>query len=265
MSERVVIVTGAAGAGAGGSGKAIAKRFAEDCDTVVIVDINEAAGKAAEKEFIDAGYKAKFVACDLCDEEQVKNAIDVTVSEFGKIDVLVNCAFAIIDDKCIADIDVDKFDKMISINLRGHFLMTKYALPHLLKQKGSNIVNISSIGGCVGEASGCAYGAAKAALINLTLNTAAQYGRAGLRCNAILPGLILTKEMEEMLPEENKAYFKILDKQILLGRHGNCEDVANATFFLASDKASFITAATLNVDGGILSHNPTWGDLAGIY
>lgn len=260
MSERVVIVTGAAGAGAGGSGKAIARKFAENGDTVIIIDINKEAGALTEKEFTDAGYKARFIATDLCEEEQIKNAIDETVKEFGKIDVLVNCAFAIINDRCVADMDTATFDKMISINLRGHFLMTKYALPHLLKQEGANIVNVSSIGGCVGEASGCSYGAAKAGLTNLTLNTAAQYGRLGLRCNVVLPGLILTKAMEENVPDEMKGYFAMLDKQILLNRHGNCEDVANAVHFLASEEASFITAATLHVDGGILAHNPTWGD-----
>ena len=260
MSERVVIVTGAAGAGAGGSGKAIARKFAEEGDIVVIIDINKEYGAITEKEFIDAGYKAKFIATDLCDEDQIKNAINETVAEYGKIDVLVNCAFAIINDRCVADMDTATFDKMISINLRGHFLMTKYALPHLIKQEGANIVNVSSIGGVVGEASGCSYGAAKAGLTNLTFNTAAQYGRLGVRCNVVLPGLILTKAMEDLAPEENKAYFKLLDKQILLDRHGNCEDIANAVEFLASEKASFITAATLNVDGGILAHNPTWGD-----
>jgi len=260
MSERVVIVTGAAGAGAGGSGKAIARKFAEEGDIVVIIDINKEAGAITEKEFVDAGYKAKFIATDLCEEEQIKNAIDTTVAEFGKIDVLVNGAFAIINDRSVADMDTATFDKMISINLRGHFLMTKYALPHLVKQDGANIVNISSIGGVVGEANGCSYGAAKAGLINLTRNTAAQYGRLGVRCNVVLPGLILTKQMEEMADEGTKGYFGLLDKQILLNRHGNCEDVANAVLFLASDKASFITAAALNVDGGIISHNPTWGD-----
>ena len=261
MSERVVIVTGAAGAGAGGSGKAIAKKFAQNGDTVIIIDINKEAGAITEKEFIDAGYKAKFIATDLCEEEQIKNAIETTVSEYGKIDVLVNCAFAIINDRCVADMDAATFDKMLGINLRGHFLMTKYALPHIMKQEGGNIVNVSSIGGCVGEANGCAYGAAKAGLTNLTYNTAAQYGRKGVRCNVVLPGLILTKAMEDMSDDASKAYFGLLDKQTLLTRHGNCDDIANAVYFLASDEASFITAATLNVDGGILAHNPTWGDI----
>lgn len=261
MSERVVIVTGAAGAGAGGSGKAIAKKFAKNGDTVIIVDINKDAGTKTEKEFIDAGYKAKFIACDLCEEEQIKSVIENTVSEFGKIDVLVNCAFANFGDANVGDIETSAFDKLIRINLRGHFLMIKYALPHLVKQNGANIVNVSSIAGQVGELGSCAYGAAKAGLINLTRNVAAQYGRAGIRCNAVVPGLILTKETEDSVPPEIKVFFDFLDKQTLLNRHGNCEDIANAAYFLASDEASFITAVALNVDGGIASHNPTYGDI----
>lgn len=261
MSERVVIVTGAAGAGAGGSGKAIARKFAKNGDTVVIVDINKEAGAAAEKEFIDAGYKARFIPCDLCEEEQVKTVIENTVNEFGKIDVLVNCAFANFGDANVGDIETAVFDKLIKINLRGHFLMIKYALPYLVKQQGANIVNVSSIASQVGELGSCAYGAAKAGLVNLTRNVAAQYGRAGVRCNAVIPGLILTKEMEESVPPEVKVFFDFLDKQILLSRHGNCEDIANAAYFLASDEASFITAVALNVDGGIVSHNPTFGDI----
>lgn len=267
FKDKVVLVTGAAGANAGGSGRVAAYKFAEAGAKVVLVDLNAEIGKMVEADMLSKGYEAMFVCCDVCQEDQIKNAIEKAVERFGKLDVLVNNAYFSAQEGLLADTPTEVIDQMITINFRGHFLFCKYAIPELIKQESSAIVNLSSISGVTGEIGYAAYGAAKAAVTSLTRSVATQYGRNGLRCNTVIPGLILSDEMIKMLvaqmPEMEKT-FADLDKHILLNRHGRGEDVANAIFFLASENASYITAQTLVVDGGITKHNPTWADQMGL-
>ncbi len=259
MNEKVVLVTGSAGSGAGGSGKEIAKKFAKNGAKVILADINEINGKATEKELLDAGYDVKFVACDITDEEKVKAAIDAAIETYGRLDILVNCAFYNGMDKSVVDISAEDFDACLSINFRGHWLMCKYAIPHLLKNEGANIVNIASIGGYLGDHDTFAYGCAKAALIHLSRSIASQYGRQGIRCNTVIPGLIMTDELYNSMPEIGQKLIQTLDHQILVGKKRNQGvDIANATYFLASEEAEYITGTTLVADGGLMAHNPAW-------
>lgn len=175
MNEKVVLVTGSAGSGAGGSGKEIARKFAKNGAKVILADINETNGKNTEKEFLDEGYDVKFVKCDITDEENVKSAIESAVETYGKLDILVNCAFYNGDDAMVADLDSEKFDRLININFRGHWLMCQYAIPHLLKNEGANIVNIASIGGYLADHDTFAYGCAKAAMTQMSRSIATQY------------------------------------------------------------------------------------------
>ena len=259
MEGKVVLVTGSAGAGAGGSGKEIARKFAKNGAKLVLVDINEENGKLAEKEFIEAGYDAKFVKCDITDEEQIKNAINVAIETYGKLDILVNCAFFNGMDKSVVDLSAEDFDLCMSINFRGHWLMCKYAIPHLLKNEGANIVNIASIGGILGDHDTFAYGCAKAAMTNMSRSIACQYGTQGLRCNTVIPGLIMTDGLYNMMPEIGQKLIQTLDHQIITPKKRNQGiDIANATYFLASEEAEYITGTTLAVDGGLMAHNPAW-------
>ena len=263
FKDKVVIVTGAAGANAGGSGRITSYKFAEKGAKVVLVDINDQVGAAAEADLKAKGYDVMFVHCDLSQEEDIKNVIAKTVEKYGKLDILVNSAYYSIQEGNVADISSEDLDKIFAINARGHFLFCKYAIPELIRQSSSAIVNLSSISAITGELGYAAYGAAKSAVISLTRSVATQYGRNGLRCNTVIPGLILSDEMIKALVQqmpEMKGYFDMLDRHILLNRHGSGNDVANAILFMASDEASYITAQTLVVDGGITKHNPTWAE-----
>ncbi|MBR6657037.1 MAG: SDR family oxidoreductase [Oscillospiraceae bacterium] len=259
MKDRVVLVTGSAGSGAGGSGKEIAKKFAKNGAKIVLADINEAAGKATEKELLDAGYDVKFVPCDITDEEKIKSAIDIAIETYGRLDILVNCAFFNSIDTMVADMDSATFDKLMNVNFRGHWLMCKYAIPHLIKNEGANIVNIASIGGYLGDHDTFAYGCAKAAMIQLSRSIATQYGIKGLRCNTVIPGLIMTDGLYNVLPEPVQKSIQTLDHQILVSKKRNQgTDIANATYFLASEEAEYITGTTLVADGGLMAHSPAY-------
>lgn len=266
FKDKVVIVTGAAGANAGGSGRITAYKFVEQGAKVVLVDINDQVGKAVEEDMLAKGYDAMFVHCDLSQEEDIKHVISETIRKYGKLDILVNSAYFSIQEGNVIDISAEDLDRIFAINARGHFLFCKYAIPELIKQEHSAIVNLSSISAITGELGYAAYGAAKSAVLSLTRSVATQYGRNGLRCNTVIPGLILSDEMLNAIIQqmpEMKANFEMLDKHILLNRHGNGNDVANAILFFASDNASYITGQTLVVDGGITKHNPTWADQMG--
>lgn len=259
MKEKVVLVTGSAGSGAGGSGKEIARKFAKNGAKIILADINAAAGEATEKEFLDAGYDVKFVACDITDEEQVKNAINTAIETYGRLDVLVNCAFYNGDDGLVADIDSAMFDKLVSINFRGHWLMCKYAIPHLLKNEGANIVNVASIGGYLADHDVFVYGCAKAAMLQMTRAIATQYGMKGLRCNSVVPGLIMAEELFDVLPEMVQKQIQALDHQILVKKTRNQGvDIANAAYFLGSEEAEYISGTTIVCDGGLMAHGPAY-------
>lgn len=264
LDGKVAIVTGAAGIGAGGTGKEIALRLADDGAKVVIIDLNDEVGKITESEFINKGYDAYFIKCDISNINEVENAIYKTIEKYGKIDILVNNAYIYDDSQAkLADFDIEAWDRQFSINARGHFLFCKYAIPHLIKNNESVIINISSCSSISPEDKGTAYGASKSALNTMGGYIAAQYGRDGLRCNTVLPGLILSEEMEMMMEArpEMKSFFDIYDRNILLNRHGKGKDVANLVSFLVSDEASYITGASFVIDGGMSAHASELSDM----
>lgn len=266
FENRVSIVTGAAGANAGGSGRITASKLAADGAKVVLADINEEIGKKVETEMRANGQDVLFVKCDLRKEDDIKNVIKQTIEHYGQLDILINNAYYSAPEGNLADTPTELIDDIFQINFRGHFLFCKYAIPELIKQPKSAIVNLSSISAITGELGYAAYGSAKAGVTQITRSVATQYGRYNLRCNTVIPGLILSDEMLAFLirqDPEMEAEFKALDKHILLNRHGNGNDVANAILFFASDNAEYITGQTLVVDGGITKHNPTWADQMG--
>ena len=265
LKNKVFIITGGAGAGAGGTGAEIAKRLCENGAYSVIWDIAVKPGKELVQELQNEGKEALFIHCDVRDENEVKRALAKTMSVYGKVNGLVNNAFWHSDiQPPLHEMTLEDWDEHISINLRCHFIVCKYVIPVLLKQKESVILNIGSTGAQRGEDGYFAYDAAKAGLESLTRNIAAQYGREGLRCNCLVPGLIFSEKYEAVLsenPEARHVFGKMDRNNLLFCGHGTGSKAADAALFMLSDMSDYITAQTLVLDGGTISHCPQWADL----
>lgn len=265
FSGKRVVVTGGGGTGGAQSGKIISQLFAQCGASVAVVDENGDAAKAVADEIVASGAKAKALCANLCEEDEVVAMVDGVVTAFGGIDILVNNAFWHDDvQPNVADCTSQDWDRHIAINLRSHFLVTKYCLPHLLNNEASCIVNIGTTGAHRGEDGYAAYSAAKAGLESLTRSVATQYGRDGVRCNCVSPGLVLCQAVDDYAKQDEilSQSFARIDRNMLLGQyHGNGYDVAYAVLFFASPAARYITAQTLILDGGTINHFPQWADL----
>ena len=266
FENKVAVVTGAAGTGAGATGRTISQKFLDEGASVVLVDLNEESGKALEEELLSKGYDVLFVKCDISDEAQVQNVFDKAIEKYGKIDILVNVAFFRgASEDMILNESVDTWKKTMDVNVNGCFYMTKHAIPELIKQEKSAIVNVTSTASILAEDTNSAYGASKAAVNAFTAYVATQYGRFGLRCNAVLPGLILSPEMDAYLSQDPKykAYFDCLKRHCVTQRKcSRGEDIANAVLFMADPANEMVTGQHLIVDGGMSIHNPDWADFA---
>ncbi|MEG1537785.1 MAG: SDR family oxidoreductase [Clostridiales bacterium] len=262
FNGKVVIVTGAAGGGGGGTGLKISQLFADCGASVVMTDISPK-GEEAVAGIVAKGGKAIFVQADLGEEETIKAMVEKAIAQYGKLDVVVNCGYFQAPEGYILDTTTELWDKHFRINVRGNFLMARYTLPHLIANGGGSIVNISSTASIRGEDGAAGYGACKAGLNSLTRSIAAQYGDKGIRCNAVLPGVILSDRVLQMAQgvPAMKDSFDILKRHTLVGRFGVGEDIANLVVFLASDKATYITGQQFVCDGGYSSHSAQWFDV----
>jgi 3-oxoacyl-[acyl-carrier protein] reductase len=243
FKDKVVLVTGSAQ----GIGRAIALKFAKEGAKIALNDI-EAQKENLEKvkeEIERLGSRANCYFADITKYEEVEKMMKEIEKDFGRLDVLVNNA-GIIKDATLAKMSVEDWKKVIDVDLNGVFNCTKAALPLIIANQG-NIISISSIVGERGNYGQTNYAAAKAGIIGFTKSLAKELGRFGVRVNAIAPGFIETK-MAESVPEEIKVMVKRLTA---LGRFGKPEEVANLVYFLASEEASFITGAIINIDGGL--------------
>jgi NAD(P)-dependent dehydrogenase (short-subunit alcohol dehydrogenase family) len=251
--SRVALVTG----GAYGIGRGIAHEFAGKGEAVVIADLDAGRGTALESSISATGGQALFVRTDVRVESQIQ-ALMTRVSEvFGRIDVLCNNA-GIERYRRAEEYTIDDWNSISETNLRGAFLCTKYAYPFLKKARGC-IVNISSVQGLASELQISAYAASKAGLLGLTRGMALDFAADGVRVNVVCPGAIRSGMMEPFIkdqPDPEEAV-KAIGRTIPLGRVGQPEDIAQAVYFLASPAASYITGATLVVDGGLLSRLST--------
>jgi 3-oxoacyl-[acyl-carrier protein] reductase len=237
------VVTGSAR----GIGFEIARVLGESGYRVMLSDINEAGLEAASKELTGAGMTVATCVADVSKAEDAEKLTEAALAAFGRIDLLVNNA-GITRDGLIMRMDEAAWDLVLKINLKGAFLMSKAVVRPMLKQKHGAVVNISSVIGLMGNAGQANYAASKAGLIGFTKSFAKEFGRKGIRANAIAPGFI-NSDMTAVLPEKVKEQMLA---QIPMNAFGNPRDVANAVVFLASDKASYITGQVLTVDGGMV-------------
>lgn len=247
LGNKTAIITG----GASGIGRASALRFAREGAQVVIADLNVKGGRETADLIEQQGGSALFAEINVSDSNQIKELISVTVETFGKLDILFNNAGIGNPNVKSVDLEEEDWDQIIDINLKGVFLGIKHAVPEMKKTGGGAIINTSSLLGIKGQKYLAAYNASKAGVILLTKNAALEYGKDLIRVNAIAPGVIDTQIIEGWKNDERK--WPIISRANALGRIGTPEEVANAVLFLASEESSFITGATLSVDGGGLT------------
>lgn len=243
LKGKTAIVTGASR----GIGRAIAIELAaRGCNVVVDYAGNQNAAEETVKLCQEAGAQAVSLCADVSDENAVNELVAKAQENFGSIDILVNNA-GITRDNLMLRMSAEDFDEVISKNLRGAFLMTKYVGKIMLKQRAGRIVNISSIVGIHGNAGQANYSASKAGIIGLTKTTALEYASRGITANVIAPGFIDT-DMTSSLPDKVK---ESMLSRIPAGKFGQAEDIAKAVAFLASDDARYITGQVLGIDGGM--------------
>ncbi len=242
FAGRVIVITGAAQ----GIGAVTARAFAREHARVALLDIDDAGARAVATEI--GGAHALAVPVDVTDEKSVAAAVARVIAEYGGIDVLVNCAGGYGRLATVEDMPLDEWDKTIALNLRSVFLMSRAVIPHLKKSMAGRIISVASISGrTVTAASSPAYGAAKAAVIQLTRFLAQQLGPDGITANAIAPITTLTPRVKALRTDEEIAR---IAAQVPLRRLAVSEDHSNAMLFLASDAASYINGVVLDVNGG---------------
>jgi len=245
LEGKTAIITGASR----GIGRGIAKVFASHGANIAFSYSSSVdAAMALEKELATKGVKVKGYQSDASNFAQSQEFVDAVVAEFGTVDILVNNA-GITKDNLLMRISEEDFDKVIEVNLKSVFNMTKAVQRIMLKQRKGSIINMSSVVGVKGNAGQSNYAASKAGIIGFTKSIALELGSRNIRCNAIAPGFIET-EMTAVLDEKVVQGWRDV---IPLKRGGQPEDVANACVFLASEMSAYITGQVLNVDGGMLT------------
>jgi NAD(P)-dependent dehydrogenase (short-subunit alcohol dehydrogenase family) len=255
VAGKVALVTG----GGSGIGAATAALLAAEGASVAVADIIAERAKATVAAIQARGGSALAVTADVSDEEQVAAMVDATIAAFGRLDILHNNA-ALVDpemfplDGRVVDMSVDVWDKVMAVNLRGPMLGCKHAIPRMIETGGGSIINMSSGSSRLGDLERSAYGASKAGVNALTLYVATQHGRDHIRCNTILPGLVLTPAARDnLLPGLRQT----LESNVLTPYVGEPDDIAYLVLYLASDESKYVTGQAFPVNGGMSSHQPT--------
>ncbi len=242
LRDRVAIVTG----GARGIGGAIATAFAAEGADVVIADVlGEEVAAPVLQAIAAAGRRSLLIDTDVSDEGRVRAMVDRAYEEFGQVDILVNNA-GTFSQHFFQDLPVAEFDRVLSINLRGVFLCTRFVLPRMLERGSGSVINVASQLGQIGGTEMVHYSASKAGVIGLTKALAREVSTKGIRVNAIAPGPILT----DMMAEETEEWAAQKLSELPIGRFGEAHEVAPTAVFLASDESSYYVGQTLCPNGG---------------
>jgi len=242
--DRVTVITGAAS----GIGAETARRFAREGASVVIADLNAEAAEAVSREIRDASGRAEAAVVDVGDERAFAALLEELAGRHGRLDVLVNCAFAMVAGP-LESLSTEDWRRCFEVTLHGTFFGLRAALRIMSSRGGGAIVNISSLAAQGGQASLGGYGAAKAGVENLTRSAAVEAAAAGIRVNAVAPGAVATAGTLAVYPEGTPQR-RALEKLMPAGRLTQPHEIANAVLFLASDEASGINGQILNVDCG---------------
>jgi NAD(P)-dependent dehydrogenase (short-subunit alcohol dehydrogenase family) len=250
---KVALVTG----GAGGIGRATAVMFAERGASVVLVDRDEEGGEEALRLVRAAGGEAIFVTADVSQSSDVQRYVQASLDAFGRIDCFFNNAGIEGQVAPTADYDEAVFDAVIAVNLRGVFLGLRHVIPVMLRQDGGAIVNTASTAGLIGSPGLSAYVASKHGVIGLTRTAAGEYGRSGIRVNAVCPGPTDTRMIASLErqagPDGSNSVRERYKASIPIGRYATAEEIANLVLFLCSELAGSITGAEYRIDGGRLA------------
>lgn len=248
LANKVILITGSGS----GIGRSTALLFAREGATVIVNDLDEARGIETLKDIHADGGKGHFIHADVTQAESVEQMVDQIIEQYGHIDVLFNNA-GISGVGALHEVEPDAWERVIQVNIRGVYLPSKYVLPHMMKRKSGNIINMSSCVAEIGLARRASYSATKGAVLALTKSMQVDYAAYNIRVNALLPGTILTPFVENYLktsydnPETAIASIK---KRQLSEELGLPEDVAQAALFLASDESKFMMGSPLYIDGG---------------
>ncbi|MEK5645317.1 oxidoreductase [Paenibacillus rhizosphaerae] len=257
VEGKVALVTG----GASGIGLSSARLLAKEGAKVVIADFNVEGAQQAAAEINAQGGEAYGLFLDAGDESSIREAVEFTVKHFGTITVLFNNVGLtnLQKDLDVVNMDLMEWDRLMNVNLKSVLLGSRFAIPHMIEAGGGSIINTASMAGFTGDSIRSAYGASKAAVVNLTKYIATQYGASGIRCNAVAPGLILTPAAKNNMPPQVLDIFAKYNK---LPYHGEPDDIGYTVLFLASDESKFITGQTIQVEGGHYIANPSIPDFA---
>lgn len=244
---KVALVTGAAS----GIGKATALAFAREGARVVVSDLTgqTEAGETVAEEICADGGEAVFIACDVAEESEVNALVAGTMDRFGRLDAAYNNAGIEGGSAETHACEVETWDRVMSINLRGLWLCMRAEIPHMLAQGGGTIVNCASVAGLVGFQNSPAYTASKHGVVGLTKSAALEYAQRGIRVNAVCPGVIDTPMVGRVTQRDNAAAGRLTEAEPM-GRLGTAEEIADAVLWLSSPAASFVTGYPMAVDGG---------------
>jgi NAD(P)-dependent dehydrogenase (short-subunit alcohol dehydrogenase family) len=246
-----------------GFGATTAARLAENGAAVVVADINVDRATETAQRIVAAGGQASAHWVDIGDEEAIQALVAASVADLGGLDGVFNNAAIlgtpdVFDDAInpVMDISTDVWDATMRVNVRGPWLVSKYAIPHMVESGGGSIVNTGSLAMSATFARSGAYAVSKGAVDTLSRVTAVQYGKQGIRANTVHPGFIPSRHMPEGYGEN------VMLRHMLTTRVGQHDDIAMMVVFLISDESGYITGQSLNVDGGFMAHGPHWADTA---
>lgn len=247
FKNKVAIVTG----GASGFGAAIARQLSKSGANVMVADLNAEGGQSMVAELVASGAQADSVLCDVALEKDYRKMVDLTLSKWGTLDIVVNNAGTTHRNKPALQVTEDEFDRVYRVNLKSIYWSAQCVIPYFVDQGRGVIVNVASTTGVRPGPGLTWYSGSKAAMINLTKGLALEFARSGLRINAVNPMIGETPMMADFMGmEDTPANREKFLARIPLGRFTQPQDVASAVAFLASDEASFLTGVCLDVDGG---------------